>query len=131
MSKPTHAGTVVFRKSDSQTFYLVIASSGGAHWVLPKGHIALGESPKEAALRELKEETGIVGEILVRLSIQRFEKPGEGVVVQYFLVRQLSCIEVHEKRSLRWADEQTALQLLTFEDAREVLRNAAEVVRKL
>jgi bis(5'-nucleosidyl)-tetraphosphatase len=126
---PTHAGGVTFRRSGDRTFYLVISSSDGGHWVLPKGHIEPGESPEATVLRELKEEAGVMGEIVDRLYMQRFEGPEEEAIVQYFLVRELASTEASEKRSLRWEDEQTALQLLTFEDSRAALRNAAAVAR--
>jgi 8-oxo-dGTP pyrophosphatase MutT (NUDIX family) len=38
-------------------------------WSLPKGHIEDGEGPIEAALREVEEETGIVGRILAPLGV--------------------------------------------------------------
>ena len=124
LTNPTHAGAVTFRKSNNRILYLIVSSSNSTHWVLPKGHIEPGESPETTALRELKEEAGVIGEILDRLPVQRFEKPEGEVTVQYFLIRELESTEASEKRSLRWEDEQTALQLLSFEDSREILRNA-------
>lgn len=53
------AGGVV--ESDSGEL-LMIRSRG--HWDLPKGHVESGETCREAALREVEEETGIVGEIV-------------------------------------------------------------------
>ncbi len=128
---PTHAGAVTFRKNRDQTRYLIVSSSDGTHWVLPKGHIEPGESPEAAALREVKEEAGVTGEIVDRLLLQRFEKPEEEVIVQYFLVRELNSTESPERRSVRWEHEQTALQLLTFEDARKALQRAATIVSQL
>lgn len=127
----THAGGVVFRKSDSRIFYLVVSSSDGANWVLPKGHIDPGESPEEAALRELKEEAGVVGEIVDRLSVQHFTKAHIEVVIQYFLIRELGSTEAVEKRTVRWDEENAALQLLTFEEARAGLLEGAAMVRRL
>ena len=129
--KLTHAGGVAFYRKGNQTFYLVISSSDGAHWVLPKGHIELGETPKDAALRELQEETGIIGEIVAELSTQHFKILDKKIYVQYFLISKLSYSKAMENRSIQWVDEQTALQLLSFEDARKVLRKAANVINQL
>ncbi len=126
---PTHAGAVAFRQGRDRSLYLIVSSSDGFHWVLPKGHIEPGESPEAAALRELKEEAGVTGEIVDRLPLQSFKKPKEEVIVQYYLVREVASAEALEKRSLRWEDEETALQVLTFEEAREALRNAAGVLK--
>jgi 8-oxo-dGTP pyrophosphatase MutT (NUDIX family) len=53
------AGVVVYRTNGSlpQRQYLLL--DYGRHWDLPKGHLESGEDEMSAALRELKEETGI------------------------------------------------------------------------
>ena len=127
----THAGTVVFRPSDNRSLYLVVSSSDGANWVLPKGHIEAGESPEAAALRELKEEAGVMGEILDPLSVQHFKKADKDVAVQYFLVLKVGSTEAAEERTLRWEDEQAAVRLLTFAEARVALLEGAAVLRRL
>ena len=48
------------------------ASRARLLWSLPKGHIELGESPEEAALREVMEETGIESEITQALGVIDF-----------------------------------------------------------
>lgn len=124
----THAGAVVFRRSGDQVFYLVVSSSDGANWVLPKGHIDAGESPEAAALRELQEEAGVLGEIVARLSVQYFKKAEETAGIQYFLIRELGLTIAAENRTLRWEDERSAVQLLTFAEAKASLLEGAAVV---
>ena len=121
----THAGSVTFRQSASEILYLVISSSDGAHWVFPKGHIEPNESPEETALRELREEAGIIGEIVDRLPIQSFEKRKEKVSVQYFLVKGLGSVQRNEKRIIRWETLDGALELLSFDEDKMVLRYGA------
>ncbi|HEV2829387.1 MAG TPA: NUDIX domain-containing protein [Pyrinomonadaceae bacterium] len=126
----THAGAVVFRVRDDQILYLVVSSSDGANWVLPKGHIDPGETPEIAALRELAEEAGVSGAIEERLSVREFEKGGKSVALQYFLVREDGSTATKEKRTVRWENERSALQLLNFEEARMALSEGAALVRE-
>ncbi len=53
------AGGIVFRKDS----ILLLKRSSGL-WVLPKGRVEEGESSKDAALREVKEETGIEAKVV-------------------------------------------------------------------
>ena len=121
----THAGTIVFRERNDEVLYLVVSSSDGLNWVLPKGHIDPGESPEIAALRELEEEAGIVGEIVAPLSTRDFLKGGKEAAVKFFLVRETGTTESTEGRTLRWEEEAAAQQLLTFAEAREALSEGA------
>ena len=126
MNKPlTHAGAVVFRKRNDQVLYLVVSSSDGLNWVLPKGHIDPGETPEIAALRELEEEAGIVGEIVVPLSARDLIEGGKEADVKFVRLREIGATESKGERTVRWEEEAAAQQLLTFEEAREALLECA------
>ena len=60
-------------------------------WSLPKGHVEAGETPEQAAIREVHEETGISGEILASLGTIDFWFIAEGrrvhKTVHHFLLR--------------------------------------------
>ena len=60
-------------------------------WTLPGGGIDFGEHPEVGALRELSEETGLVGRIIELLtvdSLQRvYVRPGTDVAFDYHSVR--------------------------------------------
>ena len=127
----THAGAVVFRKQGPQVLYLVVSSSDGRNWVLPKGHIDPGETPDTTALRELQEEAGVLGEIVAPLSTHQFKKDNADARVQYFLVRETGSGEATEQRTLRWEDEKAALQLLSFVEARVALLEGASKVKEV
>jgi len=87
---------------------LVVAQHGGVHvaaviarrnragrleWCLPKGHLEGDETPEEAAVREIAEETGIQGEVLRRLGVIDYWFSGEDrrvhKVVHHFLLGAL------------------------------------------
>src|SRR5919107_5124680 len=60
-------------------------------WSLPKGHIEEGEAPEDTAVREVAEETGIIGEVVAPLGIIDFWFVAEGrrvhKTVHHFLLR--------------------------------------------
>ncbi len=53
------AGGVVFHKDT-----ILLLKKRNGDWVLPKGHIEPGECVEDAALREVREEAGILAEVL-------------------------------------------------------------------
>lgn len=62
-------------------------------WSLPKGHIEEGETAEQAALREVREETGIAGEIVAELGVIDFWFVAEGrrihKTVRHYLMRRV------------------------------------------
>jgi ADP-ribose pyrophosphatase YjhB (NUDIX family) len=66
----TSAGGFVLDRQGRQPKAALIARRdrrGRLVWSLPKGHIEAGETPEDAAVREILEETGIHGSILASL----------------------------------------------------------------
>jgi 8-oxo-dGTP pyrophosphatase MutT (NUDIX family) len=67
-------------------------------WTLPGGGIDFGEHPESAALRELEEETGLVGRVVELLtvdSLQRvYVRPGTDVALDYHSVRIIYRTEI-------------------------------------
>ena len=56
---PRAAGVVVFRRTGSGPYFLVLRAYN--NWDFPKGLVEAGEDQMSAAKRELKEETGLAG----------------------------------------------------------------------
>lgn len=119
----THAGAVAVR--DGRVLLVRSTARNAIEWVLPKGHIESGENAEDAALRELREEAGVVGRIVRPLETQRLPN---GAVVAWFLVEALDDVEPAEHREPRWLTFENAMQLATFQETREVLRRAEEAV---
>ncbi len=127
--KLTHAGCIVFQVKGKRKSYLVVSSSTGKHWILPKGHIEKGETPRKAALRELREETGVVGKIIQTGLTQSYSMKDENVVVQYYIVRFTKTTKADENRALRWESQKKALEILSFDEAKKALRESVKLIR--
>ena len=57
-------------------------------WGSPSGFVEIGETPQEACLRELKEETGVSGEIVKLIGVDRIEDRevyGDMLVIRYLV----------------------------------------------
>lgn len=129
--KLTHAGCVVFQVKGKRKTYLVVSSSTGKHWILPKGHIEKGESPRKAALRELREEAGVVGKIIHIGPVQSYVKKDEEITVQYFVVQFTKMKQADEDRTLRWETQKKAQELLSFDEAKQALRESVKSIRQV
>lgn len=128
-SIPTHAGGVVYKSEGNETLYLIISTRDNQEsmWVLPKGHIESGEGDGEAALREVREETGVVAQLMRPLGEVSFSVMTDGVEIharaKFYLMRWL--FNVSEKRSegreLQWLPFEQALKQLTFPEGKRIL----------
>ena len=69
MEETSAGGLVVDRSATTPRAALIgrLDRRGTMKWSLPKGHIEPGETPEQAAEREIREETGIEGRVLAPL----------------------------------------------------------------
>jgi 8-oxo-dGTP pyrophosphatase MutT (NUDIX family) len=129
----THAGGVVYRQRwfDKCRYLLVEARANPGRWVLPKGHIEPGESLRETAVREVHEEAGIWAVIESDLGIRTFPAPDNTVRARFFLMRARGRgLKADRDRLHRWVRFEQAVALASFEETRELLRQAEAVRRR-
>ena len=67
--KPESAGGVVFDAMGRVAIVRQRDRRARLRWTLPKGRLDRGESPDEAALREVYEETGVVARLLGAIGV--------------------------------------------------------------
>ncbi|HZP90958.1 MAG TPA: NUDIX hydrolase [Actinomycetota bacterium] len=130
------AGGVVFRRGESGVEIALAARRtrrGELVWGLPKGGVDEGETLEEAAIREVREETGLEAEIEGSLGDIRYFYVWEGVrvrkAVHFFLMRAIGgdvARHDHEMEDVRWFPLTEALEHAGYRGEREVLQRAAD-----
>lgn len=84
-------GAVVYRFHPDLQILLVKQRKDDVGWGIPKGHMEKGESFKETALREVKEETGINVRIVNKLPYAILKKKNfRKIVIPYLAVQTCS-----------------------------------------
>lgn len=109
--------------------------AGRLLWSLPKGHIEAGETPEQAAVREVEEETGISGEILGELGTIDFWFVAEGrrihKTVHHYLMRatggELSDADV-EVAAVAWVPLPEIRAQLAYPDERGLVDAAGRLL---
>ena len=125
------AGAVIFRKEDSQIYYLLLHYTPG-HWDFPKGHIEKGENLIQTVRREVEEETGIK-DIKIASGFKEwikyfFRVEGKNIfkIVTFFLAEtQTKEVKISfEHKGFKWLPYEEALEQLNFKNAKEILKKA-------
>ena len=132
----TSAGGVVFRITESGTLYLLIRDSY-SNWGFPKGHLEGEEQPQEAAVREVREETGLADvELrgLIRTIDWYFRFRGNLIhkVCHFYLMEATSSSTVPQTSEgiteCIWVPYESAATTISYANARAVLERAQEMV---
>ena len=127
-------------RRDRDEIEIVLASRrtrrGELAWGLAKGGIEDNESPEEAAVREVREETGLLAEIEDSLGETRYFYVWEDVrirkTVHFFLMRHTGGNiddRDDEMEEIRWFPLERALKRAAYRGERDVLVRAAEILR--
>lgn len=133
------AGGVVYRRGEDDSIEVVLASRrtrrGDLAWGLAKGGIEDGESEEDAAIREVREETGLTAEIEADLGDTKYMYVWEDVrirkTVHFFLMRHTggdTGDRDDEMEEIRWFPLERAMKRAAYRGERDMLTRAAELL---
>jgi 8-oxo-dGTP diphosphatase len=118
------AGGVLVRDLPSGREVAIVHRPRYDDWSLPKGKLRPGEDWEQAALREVREETGMRGELGEELEPVRYrDRKGRPKLVRYWLMRPLdgAFAPGDEVDELRWLEPERAVELLDYPHDRELV----------
>ena len=129
------AGVVLYRRTGAGDLFLLLHYPAG-HWDFVKGHVEHGETAREAAIRELYEETGIADATLVRGFRRRirytYRHGGRTYAKQVVLfLARTNTEQVHiseEHQGYMWCSYGQSLGQITYRNARYVLGRARRFI---
>ncbi|TYS70498.1 NUDIX domain-containing protein [Sutcliffiella horikoshii] len=135
MKSERSCGVIIYLDKPD-TRYLVVKSKTNGHWGFPKGHIEKNETDIDAAIREVKEETGL--EVLIH---EDFKTSMEYMIsesairkeVILFLGTPMSSrvtIQESEIAMYKWATFTDTLHLFEYENQKQSLKQAHEFIKK-
>jgi len=132
------AGGAVVSVRDGRPHVALIATRGRTRWGLPKGAVGEGETTEAAALREVREETGLEAEIVKLLdTIEYFFRAGETLVhkrVDFYLMLHTGGElqpQLSEVDDVEWVELSEATRRASFPSERKLIELAQQEIEKL
>ncbi|MBE6083172.1 MAG: NUDIX domain-containing protein [Tissierellaceae bacterium] len=129
MSIEKSCGAIVFNYYNQELLFLIIKHKKelGGHWDFPKGHMEGSENEEETAKREVYEEVGLDIKLYknFRKTVKYLIHNNIKKQVVYFAgstkTRNVSILQ-REISGYKWLDYEKALNILTYESQKELLR---------
>lgn len=138
------AGAVIYKKMDNDILFLLVYSKRNKEWGFAKGHIEADETEIEAALREIREETGIINISFIENFKLTDSYKIKGTLpstkdriitkkVIYYLCytnKDFTYKTDDEIGSCKWVTCKEALSLLKYDKQKEILNKANKFIKE-
>lgn len=139
--KQVSAGGVAYRKRGARVYVALISVGNEPRWQLPKGLVGKNEPVEAAAMREVREETGLETEMVAALdtveywyfSTSRGQRVRFHKFVHFFLLRYKSgktSDHDHEVNEARFIEITRAEEMLAFASEKKVVARAREMIEE-
>ncbi|MBI4847994.1 MAG: NUDIX hydrolase [Nitrospirae bacterium] len=134
------SGGVIFREIDKHIEVALVSIKDRKTWCIPKGIIDKDEDPPAAALREVREESGLEGKILEKIGhisywyFLKEEMVKVHKTVHFFLLKYVKGItgdhddEVEESK---WFPVDEAINILAYKSEKQILQKAKGMIEGL
>ena len=143
MPNEISSGGILVRRMRGRWWLAAIRPGGKPPglWALPKGRVGRDEPAAATAVREVAEETGLLGEVAGKLGDVRYvyTRGGRRIfkIVSFYLLRhrsgrigELPAEHAHEVAEARWLPLDEAPKLLAYRGERDMAAEAASVLAR-
>lgn len=115
---------------------MVTSNSNRNRWIIPAGHVEIGETSMETALREVAEEAGVEATVVADLGILSYlwYRGNQKILIntRLFLMKYLKTITINpEGRLVKFHSVEEIFNLNLWEESREFLLKARELGEKI
>lgn len=134
-----HSYGIVPLKQTSSGWQVLFVQPHYGFWGLPKGHGEKGESPKQAAERELEEETNLI--VTRYLPLKPFEErysftKGKALIqkiVLYFPAEVQGTVALQKKelQNSAWIPLKEAADFATYEETKRILKTINIIIENI
>ena len=137
--RETTAGGAVFRKDTKGNVEILLTQDAKDRWTIAKGHIEPGETPRQTAEREIREETGLKEmKVLNHLGKTQFRYRRQNSLVlmtmHIFLVKALGDTNKLQKEEwmngIGWFPFAEALDKVEYEGIEKLMLLASKQIRQ-
>ncbi len=119
------SGVIPYRIENGEIEVMLITSSTGKRWVIPKGLIEPDMTPQDSAAKEAWEEAGLLGKVFPDLlGTYEYQKSGYTCQVEVFLLEVQAVLEIWpeaSKRKRQWVSIPKAIKRVNEQELKQIL----------
>ena len=126
------SAVIPYRILDGEIEIMVITSSTGKRWVIPKGLVESDMTPQDSAAKEAWEEAGLIGNVLpTLLGTYKYQKWGRICLVEVFLLQVEIVLESwpeSKKRKREWVSLAKAVKRVEEAELKRILTDLTSML---